>query len=87
LPVEIIKTIQENSKLSLIMADIDFFKKVNDNYGHIAGDNVIEAFAKRLKGFLRNPNGCWKQLMQNYINGKIVEETKSVINSIFLETG
>lgn len=54
LPVELIKTIQKNSKLSLIMADIDFFKKVNDNYGHLAGDHVLKAFAKRLNGCLRN---------------------------------
>lgn len=56
LPVELIKAIQENSKLSLIMADIDFFKKVNDNYGHLAGDHVLKAFAKRLNGCLRNSN-------------------------------
>ena len=32
--------------LSVLMLDIDFFKKVNDTYGHNAGDKVINACAK-----------------------------------------
>ncbi len=35
--------------LSLVIGDIDFFKQVNDNYGHAAGDQVICAFADILK--------------------------------------
>ncbi len=35
--------------LSVIMMDIDFFKKVNDTYGHKAGDDVIKSLAKMLK--------------------------------------
>lgn len=35
------------------MLDIDFFKKVNDSYGHAAGDNVIRALANLLRQRLR----------------------------------
>lgn len=35
------------------IVDIDFFKKVNDNYGHEAGDNVLKIFAKLLKQHFR----------------------------------
>ena len=34
---------------SLVMIDIDFFKKFNDSHGHLAGDEVLQEFAKRLQ--------------------------------------
>ena len=39
--------------LSIMMLDIDFFKRFNDTYGHEAGDIVLKQFAQALKGALR----------------------------------
>lgn len=44
--------------ISLIMVDIDYFKKVNDTYGHQAGDAVIKEVSQRLKANLRLTDLC-----------------------------
>jgi diguanylate cyclase (GGDEF)-like protein len=46
--------------LSLILVDIDHFKKVNDNYGHLTGDKCIVETAKMIKFLLRRSTdvGC-----------------------------
>ncbi len=44
-------TLKKNINLNnyeLCMIDIDYFKKINDTYGHNTGDIVLEAFAKRI---------------------------------------
>lgn len=53
LPFEIVQSHIDKSPLTLIMADIDDFKTVNDTYGHIAGDYVLKEFAKILKKYIR----------------------------------
>ena len=48
------KTRRDNSDLSLMLVDIDFFKKVNDTYGHLVGDTVLIKVANILKNKTRN---------------------------------
>ena len=53
LPVDIISASLSEQSLSIIMVDIDFFKKVNDIYGHLTGDCTLKSFAETLSGCIR----------------------------------
>jgi diguanylate cyclase (GGDEF)-like protein len=46
---------RSGSSLALILADVDHFKKYNDHYGHLAGDDCLRMVATALKQVLKRP--------------------------------
>jgi len=53
LDMEIEKAKRKEQKLSLIMIDIDYFKKINDKYGHIKADELLFKLAEITKKIVR----------------------------------
>lgn len=53
LPMDITKSIEDNSELTIALMDIDFFKNINDAFGHLAGDFVLKELVKIIKSNIR----------------------------------
>ena len=52
---ECLRSARENTVLSLILIDIDYFKLYNDNYGHLAGDGCLRQVAGALDEIIHRP--------------------------------
>jgi len=50
---EVERALRTGSKFSLVMLDIDHFKKINDNFGHNVGDVVLKSIAEMIKNRIR----------------------------------
>jgi two-component system, cell cycle response regulator len=50
---ELARSERTEKSAGVIMCDIDHFKQVNDNYGHLAGDAILRGAALRVKSLLR----------------------------------
>ncbi len=61
LALEISMSERHQHPFAVIISDIDHFKTINDNYGHLTGDKVLQGIAELLKGNLRKTDlaGRW----------------------------
>lgn len=49
LPVNLLHASEKKEPLSIIFTDLDFFKSINDNYGHAAGDKILKKVGDELQ--------------------------------------
>ena len=54
--VDVFNAVNDHQPISVILADLDHFKKINDTYGHIAGDTILKEFARIVKSNIRKNN-------------------------------
>ena len=60
LPLKVESAKQDNSRFACVFVDLDGFKAINDTLGHDAGDQLLVAIAKRLKGILRDTDRAYR---------------------------
>lgn len=81
--------LENNSKLSLVMMDLDHFKSVNDTYGHAAGDEALEITSNVLQevfsdGFIARLGGdeFLVALVGEYELGEVEKRTQQLLDTL-----
>lgn len=94
---ELARSQRYRSPLSLILFDIDFFKKINDKYGHNTGDKVLVSIAKLVEGSIRETDSVYRVGGEEFaviipetrveVGRKLAEKLRSKIENYPFEIG
>lgn len=82
------KSQDSGESYAICISDIDFFKKVNDTYGHDAGDMVLVAVANTLRRFMNGKGFAARWGGEEFLlvfERKTVDEAEQVINDLLNE--
>ena len=50
---EFVRAVRDKTPLSVLLIDVDHFKKINDTYGHLAGDDCLKLIAEAIQALVR----------------------------------
>src|SRR5690554_4035730 len=76
---------KEIEYFGLLMVDIDYFKKINDTFGHIVGDQILVRFADEIKSKLREKDFIGRYGGDEFVvflNAADEEQTKDIANRV-----
>jgi two-component system, cell cycle response regulator len=86
---ELRRSTREHSPVSLLLCDVDHFKKINDDHGHLAGDEVLQQVSQRLLNAVRSSDNVGRFGGEEFLivlNGctsrELKERAEQVRNSI-----
>jgi len=98
LPKYIASAKRKDAKIGFLMIDMDYFKKVNDTYGHDAGDNILRTLSQTILNTIRESDiavrfgGEEFLIMVNDINTKkdlekVAEKIRQNVEKVKFNTG
>lgn len=87
---------RHNYDLSFIMLDLDHFKSINDEFGHLVGDEVLKAVVNKIKDCIRQTDICFRYGGEEFVvilnnaniaNARLIaERIRMGINALVIES-